>query len=269
MDRWELRPGDSLIDSVQTALKHAGAILIVLSKSYSESSWCKKELNAALIRELEEKGNLIIPVVIEDCEIPLFLKEKMFADFKGDWDEAYRALAEALSKYTNFDQGRIDYPEFHVDYSSEYITLNGQIVALRYQFVEHAQNRPFCVLSQLVIGLNKQWQDRYTKYIRAGYEDVARSIVTVILLQYLEHNEIRISLNDASPIRKQIEVHDRESDLSAVLDLEVRWMGEDTGKTIIYWAGESMKGALNQFLMKMRRFSPEEMKEIEKLIKGK
>ena len=123
MDRWELRPGDSLIDSVQIALEHAGAILVVLSKSYTESTWCKKEMNSGLIRDLEEKGNIIIPIVIEDCEIPIFLREKMYADFRSDWDGGYRILSEALAKYTNMDQGRFDNPVFHVDYSSEYISL--------------------------------------------------------------------------------------------------------------------------------------------------
>lgn len=266
MDRWELKPGDSLIDSIQTALQHAGAILIVLSKSYVESTWCRKELNSSLMQELEGKGNIIIPILIEDCDVPLFLREKMCADFRGDWDEAYRMLAEALSKHTNLDQGRIDMPEFHVDYSSEYISLNGSIVGLRYQFVEHAENRPFSVMSILHIEFNERWQKRYMQYVNAGYEDIARGIFTSLLIEFLEKNEIKIALCDASAIRKQITFCDTENDMVALLDLEIRWMGEDTGKTVIYWAGESIKGALKQFMTKVRRLSPSELREINKTI---
>ncbi len=265
LDRWELKPGDSLIDSIQTALEHAGAILIVLSKNYIESTWCKKEMNSGLIRELEGKGNIIIPVVTDDCDIPIFLREKMYADFRGDWDEAYRMLSETLSKYSNLDQGRFDNPEFHVDYSSEYVSKNDQIIGLRYQFSEHAENRPFSILSILHIFFDEKWQRRYMEYVRIGNEDVARRVITLILLSFLEKNEIKISLSDASVVHHQVEVYDERKDLVAILDLEVRWMGEDTGKTIIYWAGESIKGALNQFIQKIRPFSPEEVTEIDKI----
>ena len=266
MDRWELKPGDSLIDSVQIALEHAGAILVVLSKSYVESTWCKKEMNAGLIRELEKKGNIIIPIVIENCNIPIFLREKMYADFRKDWDEAYRILAEALAKYTNLDQGHFDNPEFKVDYSSEHISSGGEIIGLRYQFVEHAENRPFSVLSILHITFNEKWQRRYLEFVKAGHELMARSVMTSILINFLENNEIKIALKDASPIRRQIEVVDSKNGVSALLDFEVRWMGEDTGKTIIYWAGDSIKGALKHFMTKVELLSPSEREKVLKII---
>lgn len=266
MDRWELKPGDSLIDSVQIALKHAGAILVVLSKSYIESTWCKKEMNAGLIRELEEKGNVIIPIVIEKCDIPIFLREKMYADFRNDWDEAYRILAEALAKYTNLDQGHFDNPEFKVDYSSEYISLGEEIVGLRYQFVEHAENRPFSVLSIVHITFNEKWKRRYSEFVKAGCEIVARSVVTSILISFLEDNEIKIALKDASVIRKRSKVIDDKNGVSIFLDFEVRWMGDDTGKTIIYWAGDSIKGALKQFMTKVQPLSLSEREKVLEII---
>ncbi len=266
MDRWELKPGDSLMDSIQMALEHAGAILVVLSKSYIESNWCKKEMNAGLIRELEKKGNVIIPIIIEDCDVPIFLREKMYADFRKDFDDAYRILAEALAKYTNLDQGRFDIPDFHVDYSSEYISTDGDIVGLRYQFVEHAENRPFSVLSILHIIFNDRWQKRYSEFVNAGHEMVARSVITLILIDFLGNNEIKFALKDASAQRRKIEVVDTKNGASVMLDFEVRWMGEDTGKTIIYWAGNSIKGALKQFMANVKPFSDSEKEEIFELI---
>lgn len=268
IDRWELKPGDSLIDSVQIALEHAGAILVILSKNYVESAWCKKEMNAGLIRELEKKGNIIIPIVIENCDIPIFLKEKMYADFRSDWDEAYRILAETLAKYTNLDQGHFDNPEFKVDYSSENISSESgeEIIGLRYQFVEHAEDRPFSVLSVLHIWFNERWQRRYLEFVRAGHEIIARSVMTLIFIDFLEANEIKIPLKDATPIRKQIEVADDKNGVSAILDLEVRWMGEDTGKTIIYWVGDSIKGALKQFMTKVPPLSPSDRGKVLKII---
>src|ERR1700733_9255945 len=101
LDRWEMNVGDSLITKIQGALTESDAILIVLSKNSVASEWCKKELNAGLIRELEEKRVLVMPCVIDDCEIPLFLKEKVYADFRKDPNEAFKQVDDALLRITN------------------------------------------------------------------------------------------------------------------------------------------------------------------------
>src|SRR5258706_2707338 len=96
MDRWELSIGDSLISKIQSALTDSDAMLIVLSKNSVASEWCKKELNSGLMRELEEKRVLVLPCIIDDCTIPLFLREKLYADFRKDRDEAFEQVDDAL-----------------------------------------------------------------------------------------------------------------------------------------------------------------------------
>src|SRR5689334_13514321 len=71
LDRWELNVGDSILNHVQQAIQESDALLIVLSKTSVASEWCKKELNAGLMRELDEKRVLVLPVLMENCEIPI------------------------------------------------------------------------------------------------------------------------------------------------------------------------------------------------------
>src|SRR4051812_23154787 len=78
VDRWEINVGDSLIDKVEEAIAGASALLVVLSRASVESNWVKKEVNAGLVRELEEKQVVVLPVLVEDCKIPVFLREKFF-----------------------------------------------------------------------------------------------------------------------------------------------------------------------------------------------
>ncbi len=106
MDRWELAVGDSLTERIQEALTGSNAILVILSKRSVASEWCKRELTAGLIRELEEKKTLVMPCVIDDCEIPLFLRDKLYADFRSDPDEAFRLVDRSLSRISNPLQGR-------------------------------------------------------------------------------------------------------------------------------------------------------------------
>jgi len=72
IDRWVLNVGDSILNKIQNAVQSSDAIVVALSKTSVESEWCKKELTAGLVRELDEKRVLLLPALLEDCEIPLF-----------------------------------------------------------------------------------------------------------------------------------------------------------------------------------------------------
>jgi len=74
LDFWELYPGDSLIDKIfEEGLKNADAVVIVISNISVTKNWVREELNAAAISRIN-KGCMLIPVVIDDCEIPEPLK---------------------------------------------------------------------------------------------------------------------------------------------------------------------------------------------------
>src|SRR5438045_2276539 len=74
MDRWELNVGDSLLSKIQDAITGASALLVVLSRASVGSAWVQKEINGGLLRELEEQRVVVLPVLIEDCQIPVFLR---------------------------------------------------------------------------------------------------------------------------------------------------------------------------------------------------
>src|SRR5688500_13908336 len=92
LDKWEMQPGDSLIDKIQSGLTESSFLLVVLSKNSVDSEWCKKEINSGLMRELKEKQVVVIPILLDDCNVPLFLQEKVYADFKNDFQSGFKAL---------------------------------------------------------------------------------------------------------------------------------------------------------------------------------
>lgn len=78
LDRWEMLPGDSLVDKIfEEGLKNAEAIIIVLSNNSVNKPWVKEELNAGIISKLK-KGTKIIPVVIDNCDVPEALKSTLW-----------------------------------------------------------------------------------------------------------------------------------------------------------------------------------------------
>lgn len=59
------------------------------------------------MRELDDKKVIVLPVLVEDCEVPLFLREKMYADFRKDFDTGLKSILDAIAKISTPNQGRI------------------------------------------------------------------------------------------------------------------------------------------------------------------
>jgi len=104
LDEAELQVGDSLVGAVQSAIDASRFLVPVISQNSVVSRWCQEELHQALAGQFRDGRIRVLPVVLDDCEIPGFLREKVYANFMG-WAterEAYwrglKALVSALSK---------------------------------------------------------------------------------------------------------------------------------------------------------------------------
>jgi hypothetical protein len=80
IDRWEMNPGDSLVDKIfEEGLKNCQAMIIVLSKNSVESKWVREELNAGMVRRVERSTKLI-PIRLDGCEVPECLRSTIWED---------------------------------------------------------------------------------------------------------------------------------------------------------------------------------------------
>lgn len=97
LDEWQLRPGDSLNKRIQEAIGQSAYLVVFLSKTSVQSPWVQRELNAALMKELEVNRVFVVPALLEDCDVPVFLRDKVYADFRKGYDAALESLLSALS----------------------------------------------------------------------------------------------------------------------------------------------------------------------------
>lgn len=101
LDKWEMMPGDSLVDKIfEEGLKNAVAIIIILSNNSVTKPWVREELNSGVVSKLQ-KGTRIMPVVIDDCEIPEVLKTTLWETIKNlsKYDDSFdRILASIYGK---------------------------------------------------------------------------------------------------------------------------------------------------------------------------
>jgi len=104
LDKWEILLGDSLIDKIfEEGIKEAQAIIIVLSKNSINKPWVKEELNTAVVRKINGISK-IIPILIDDCEVPeslkstLWIRIKDLNNYDGELNQVINAILENREK---------------------------------------------------------------------------------------------------------------------------------------------------------------------------
>jgi hypothetical protein len=96
-DRWEIKVGDSLNDKIQEGRSASCWLAVILTPDSVRSPWVQRELNSGLIQELEERAVVVLPLLFRDCELPLFLRDKLYADFRTSYDDGLQRLLERLA----------------------------------------------------------------------------------------------------------------------------------------------------------------------------
>lgn len=233
LDRWELNIGDSLIDKVQEAVDGASALLVILSKASTESEWCKKELSSGLLRELEEKRVVVMPVLLEDCDIPIFARGKMYADFRSNFDDGMRTVVEGIAKVTNPYLARATEPEYNVDWSIDWGDVDG-LFALILNYVEQAQNQPYTCLTNIEILCSPEATEKYQKISHNKNGPEARKYVMSVVNDYFsERPDIRpLLITEREKVEKILIEGKTEGELYH-LRVGSRRLGEDTGRDIL------------------------------------
>ncbi len=96
LDEWALKVGDSLVSKISKGIKESGWLAVVLSRNSMKSRWVMKELDSALILALQKNKVFVLPLLIEDCEIPLLLKDTKYADFRVEYRNGLAALLRTI-----------------------------------------------------------------------------------------------------------------------------------------------------------------------------
>jgi hypothetical protein len=265
VDRWEIKVGESILNRVQNVIDGASAVLFVLSKASVKSEWCKKELSAGLMRELEEKSTIVLPVLLEKCQIPPFLKEKKYADFTKNFDTGLKDIVDGIANVTNANQGRIEGIDYHIDWAQDWGYEEGSLI-LRYTLVEHSKELPFTIFTEIIVLCNEQATARYRKYKDAGLGWVGRLTITEALNEYAEQNELKMVLTDQRQNIFEFSVgglaHNRRYDVL----VKSRWLGEDTGNDILVNIGNHLKKLKTYIKSICRPLTQEEQHEIVAII---
>jgi hypothetical protein len=102
-DKWEIMPGDSLVDKIfEEGIKAADIFIIILSEASVQKPWVREELNTSVVNRIIRKTK-IIPIVIDNCDIPESLRSIRHVKIANlrDYDEDLREVISSIFNLTN------------------------------------------------------------------------------------------------------------------------------------------------------------------------
>ena len=98
LDEWSIFAGESISGKVQSAIASSDYFIVILSPSSVGSNWVREELRAALAIRLATKPDFILPILLQDCDLPLFLHDYKYVDFRRSFRGALAEVIRALKK---------------------------------------------------------------------------------------------------------------------------------------------------------------------------
>ena len=96
LDTWELLSGHTISDEVYKGITGSQFTVILLSAHSCRSEWVQEEFTAALMTEIETRQVVVLPVKVGECEMPLQLRGRRYADFTASWEDGLRELTAAM-----------------------------------------------------------------------------------------------------------------------------------------------------------------------------
>ncbi len=103
-DEAELDVGDSIVSRISAAIRDTNYLIVVLSKNSAVSPWVDQELNAALMRQLSNSGMMVLPIRIDDCEVPTLLADRVYADVQTGYKNVLQRLGRVFKLETDSPQ---------------------------------------------------------------------------------------------------------------------------------------------------------------------
>lgn len=97
LDEWEIKVGECIVTKVEHGIEQANYVVVILSPNSVISNWVEREWKAKYWDEIERDEILVLPVLIEDCEIPSLIKTKKYADFRKNYSIGLVQLTGSIS----------------------------------------------------------------------------------------------------------------------------------------------------------------------------
>lgn len=99
IDAFDILPGESIVSKINEGLSNCDFVLLFLSKNSIKSNWVLKEWETILLDEISTGKIKIIPIKLDDCEVPKILQTKKYIDLSKDYNMGVFEIITAIKQY--------------------------------------------------------------------------------------------------------------------------------------------------------------------------
>lgn len=232
-DEWEIKVGDSLLKKVEDGIMSSSYLAVVLSSNSVGSAWVQEELKAALARQLEERRTVVLPILLNDCKVPLFLKEKRYADFRQDYSRGLAELLSAIEPPDTASHSRAETANYNNDYAFEWGTF-GDRYGLRISITSHSPALPYAVSCNIQVIATEELSNRLRLYDNAGFQWATRAMLLVQVEDILASSEPTILIEGDTEANRGFHLRDPKRGTGVDMQVRARRLGTDPGSDVLY-----------------------------------
>lgn len=96
IDEKNIELGDLITEKIRQGIDNSQFVAVVLSEKSIKSEWVKREVAIATDKEINSKEKVVLPLIVEKCDIPWFLAGKLYADFSNNYEEGIDKLIRVI-----------------------------------------------------------------------------------------------------------------------------------------------------------------------------
>ena len=106
LDEQRILVGDSIPEKIAQGLAESDFFLIVVSENSVNSEWVKKELNSAIVHEIERRKVTVLPIKLDGAKMPETIHDKLYADFSKSYEDGLEKLIQSIQARKVVTNGR-------------------------------------------------------------------------------------------------------------------------------------------------------------------
>lgn len=97
LDEWNIRAGESIPTKIGEGIEQCDFIIVVLSEHAVSSHWVEREWQAKYWTEVERNEVAVIPALLRQCQIPVLLRTKKYANFTESYNRGLEDILFTLA----------------------------------------------------------------------------------------------------------------------------------------------------------------------------
>ncbi len=199
------------------------------------SKWVNEELRFALEEESKQDQYIILPLLLDDSEIPSPVAHKIYVDFRKDFNDGLKQILKVVeNKYNIGNVGRMKGAStYYIDFAREEGQINGRYF-LQIDVVSFDTEETFSILTQFVFRGN----EFVTKeYLEIDEDKSLSDYLLIICANKFEANPARIKINCHEAYQTRFPIDDESMKAHFDVDVRVKWLGTSTRETVLFNIG--------------------------------